>query len=123
MKEELTKIRDIAISLIDSTSNTNDLEEIRVKYLGRKGELTKILRSLGNIAPEERGEIGKLSNKYKIEIENSINDKKKEIIKDSVICEYALTIFVNEIEIATLMCTPEFLEELTIGYLWMEIQD
>jgi len=54
-----------------------------------------------------------------IEIER-INDKKKEIVKDSVICEYALTIFVNEIEIATLMCTPEFLEELTIGYLLYE---
>lgn len=49
-----------------------------------------------------------------------INDKKKEVINDLVICEYALTIFVNEIEIAVLMCSPEFLEELTVGYLLYE---
>ena len=84
MKEELTKIRDKAINLIDSTSNTGVLEEIRIKYLGRKGELTKILRSLGNIAPEERGVIGKLSNKFKIEIEKSINDKKNTLGNEKI---------------------------------------
>lgn len=76
MGTELDNIRARALAAIEAASNANEIEEIRIQYLGRKGELTQILRSLGNIAPDERASLGKLSNQYKNEIETAIEEKK-----------------------------------------------
>lgn len=79
MKDQLTSIRDSALGALKDASDIKKLEDVRIKYLGRKGELTKILRSLGEISPEERSIIGKLSNKYKDEIETAIDKRKDEL--------------------------------------------
>ena len=52
MKETLLKIREEALSQIRATDA--DLEAIRIRYLGKKGELTAVLRGMGQLTPEER---------------------------------------------------------------------
>ena len=81
MENELAKLRDEALSAVTSANGMDALEEIRIKYLGRKGSLTLILRSLGNIPPEQRASIGKLSNEYKNAIESALEQKKNELTK------------------------------------------
>ncbi|OHD69276.1 MAG: phenylalanine--tRNA ligase subunit alpha [Spirochaetes bacterium RBG_16_49_21] len=81
MEHQLAEIRATALSAIQSADSIDILEEIRIQYLGRKGSLTLILRSLGNIPAERRASIGKLSNQYKNEIESGLEDKKNELSK------------------------------------------
>ncbi len=79
MVEQINTIKDNALQLIHSALSTEELEEIRVKVLGRKGELTLILRTLGDLSPEERGAVGKRSNEVKQIIEEAITAKKDEL--------------------------------------------
>lgn len=79
MDEQLAKIRRSASESIKKAQEVDDLEEIRVRFLGRKGELTKILRSLGEISSEERATIGKKSNELKNEISNLLDNRKREL--------------------------------------------
>ena len=76
MEQNLDDIRTEALAAIEAAENIDTIEEIRIRYLGRKGALTLILRSLGNIPPEKRASFGKLSNQYKNEIETAIESKK-----------------------------------------------
>lgn len=76
MVEQINTIKENALQLIDSALTTDQLEEIRVKVLGRKGELTLILRTLGELSPEERSAVGKKSNEVKQIIEDALTSKK-----------------------------------------------
>nr|WP_284681041.1 phenylalanine--tRNA ligase subunit alpha [Aceticella autotrophica] len=64
-----------------AADNTADLEDLRIKYLGKKGELTKILRSMGELSPEERPVIGQLANEIRVEIENILASSKNKLIE------------------------------------------
>ncbi|MDI6604544.1 MAG: phenylalanine--tRNA ligase subunit alpha [Thermoanaerobacteraceae bacterium] len=64
-----------------AADNTADLEDLRIKYLGKKGELTKILRSMGELSPEERPVIGQLANEIRVEIENILASFKNKLIE------------------------------------------
>ena len=75
MKEKIEEIKLIAKESIDNANDLKSLDEIRVKYLGKKGELTAILRGMGAVSPEERPILGSLVNKAKEEIEALITDK------------------------------------------------
>lgn len=81
MKEELENIKDDAISEISKVSDRLKLDEIRVKYLGKKGVLTGILRSMGSLSPEERPKFGKLANDVRGHIENALNEAMEGIRK------------------------------------------
>ncbi|MCQ1531027.1 phenylalanine--tRNA ligase subunit alpha [Lutispora saccharofermentans] len=74
MKDKLEKIKSESIVEIDNVENAQQLEEIRIKYLGKKGELTQLLRGMGQLSPEERPLIGQLAN----EVRDQINDKIEE---------------------------------------------
>ena len=69
MKEKLKELQDLAMKQIETAIKSNELEEIRVKFLGKKGELTTILRSMGGLSPEERPLVGKLVNEAKALVE------------------------------------------------------
>ena len=69
MREKLQNILDEAISAINSGA---DLEQIRIKYLGKKGELTAVLRGMGQLTPEERPVIGQLANDVRAKIEEAL---------------------------------------------------
>lgn len=78
MKEKIAKIKENSIKEISNTKDLKELNELRVKYLGKKGELTLILRGMGGLSPEERPMIGSLVNEVREEIENLIQSKEKE---------------------------------------------
>lgn len=84
MIESLEKIKSEALKEIESCANLNNLEDIRVKILGRKGELTKILRSLPELPPEQRGDAGKRANSVKIEIEDLLSKKTALLESESI---------------------------------------
>lgn len=79
MKEKLQLIKENAISELKSIMDKGELENIRVKYLGKKGELTQILRGMGALSNEERPIVGKLANEIRNTIENLIDEAGKTI--------------------------------------------
>ena len=78
MKDKIAEIKKNSIEEITNCKNLKDLNELRVKYLGKKGELTIILRGMGTVSPEERPIIGSLVNELREEIVNLIQEKEKE---------------------------------------------
>lgn len=79
MKEQLSAILTDAKNQVASSQNETEIEAIRVKYLGKKGELTAILKQMGSLSPEERPKMGALVNEAKQELEELISVKKKEL--------------------------------------------
>ncbi|MFO8239575.1 MAG: phenylalanine--tRNA ligase subunit alpha [Dissulfuribacterales bacterium] len=77
MQERLEEIRSQAFEAIKSASSEKDLENIRVRVLGRKGEVTVVLKAIGKLSAEERPKVGQLANKLKKELEAAINARKK----------------------------------------------
>ena len=61
MKEQLAKIEREALEAITGAEDPAALDELRVKYLGKKGELTAVLKQMGKLSAEERGEVWLLS--------------------------------------------------------------
>ncbi len=72
MKEQIKQIKENAIREVADSKTLQELENSRIKYLGKKGELTSVLRGMGILSPEERPIIGNLVNEVKFEIENLI---------------------------------------------------
>lgn len=78
MKEKIAKIKENSIKEISQCEEEKQLNELKVKYLGKKGELTVILRGMGNLSAEERPIIGSLVNQVRDELESLIQEKEKE---------------------------------------------
>lgn len=85
MKEELNKIKLACLQEIENAREVNALEEVRVKYLGKKGELTLILRNMGNVSAEERPLIGKMVNETREEIEKELTEKKSKLEDEAIL--------------------------------------
>ena len=79
MKEEIIQIEKKAIKEVELSQDIKTLEEAKVKYLGKKGELTAILRGMGALSPEERPVIGSLVNEVREKIETVFNQKEEEL--------------------------------------------
>lgn len=77
MKEKLQKIKEEALAKIQSSDNLDKLNEIRVAYLGKKGELTSVLKGMKNVAPEERPKVGQMVNEARAVIETALEETKK----------------------------------------------
>ncbi len=75
MREELLAIKERVIEQIKIAEQPSQLEEVRVKILGKKGELTAVLRGMGKLSKEERPVIGQLANEVRDEIESALKDK------------------------------------------------
>ena len=72
MKEQLEAIRESALEAIAGTQTSAELESLRVKYLGKKGELTAVLQQMGKLSPEERPIMGQMANEVRAELEKAI---------------------------------------------------
>ncbi|TCL61533.1 phenylalanyl-tRNA synthetase alpha subunit [Hydrogenispora ethanolica] len=81
MKEQLEKLRQEALAELAQAVQSTALNEIRVKYLGKKGSLTAILRGMGALSPEERPVIGELANEVRQQIEAAIAERGDNLAK------------------------------------------
>ena len=79
MKAKLEEIRARAKEELSKANAVEAIEELRVKYAGKKGELTAILKQMGKLSPEERPVIGQLANEVRAYIENAVDTKKAEL--------------------------------------------
>ena len=77
MKEQIENIQKIAKEAIENVKNSQELEEARVKFLGKKSELTTVLRGMKDLSNDERPIIGNLVNQVKEEIEKTIKEKEE----------------------------------------------
>ena len=80
MKELLQQLREAALKAILNADDA-ELEALRVRYLGKKGELTAILRQMGKLSAEERPAMGQLANQLRAEIEKAIDERRGELQK------------------------------------------
>ncbi|WP_123054334.1 phenylalanine--tRNA ligase subunit alpha [Clostridium sp. JN-1] len=79
MKQKLESIKDNALECLKNVKNSSDIDNIKVKYLGKKGELTQILRSMKDLSKEERPIIGKMANEIRTSLENAMGESLKNI--------------------------------------------
>ena len=83
MKEQLQKIEELAKSELAGCTEIKALEDLRIKYLGKKGELTAILKQMGKLSAEERPVIGQLANQVRSDIEEALNAKLTKLKADA----------------------------------------
>lgn len=81
MKEKLQSIKQTVSEALTSVQDLNGLEELRIRYLGKKGELTAVLKGMGALSAEERPKIGALANEIRAYLENEIDERKQELSK------------------------------------------
>ena len=79
MKEKLAQIREKALAQIKSTDSLDKLNEVRISFLGKKGELTEVLKGMKDVAPEDRPQVGQIVNDTRAAIEEVLENAKKEI--------------------------------------------
>ena len=79
MKEQLNEIRQKAISRLENSDTLAALEELRLKFLGKKGEVTALLKQMGKLSPEERPVMGQLANQVRSDIEEMLAERKQEL--------------------------------------------
>ena len=72
MKQQLEAIRAAALEAIAATANSGELEALRVKSLGKKGELTAVLKQMGKLSPEERPVMGQMANDVRAAVEQAM---------------------------------------------------
>lgn len=77
MQDKVYEIKSTALSEIENAKDLTELENIRIKYLGKKGELTSILKMMGTLSPEERPKMGTIVNEAKVEITSKLEAKEK----------------------------------------------
>ncbi len=79
MKAQLEQIKINALAALDAAETPAALEELRVKLLGKKGELTAVLKMMGKLSPEERPVMGQMANAVRAEIEDKLEARKSAI--------------------------------------------
>lgn len=82
MRQQLSEIKEQAERELGTAQNLEDLNQVRIKYLGKKGELTQVLRGMGKLSPEERPLIGQLANEVRAFIEEKL-ESQNEALKES----------------------------------------
>ena len=76
MKEQLAQIKQQAVEALQQAQTPAQLEDLRVRFLGKKGELTAVLKQMGKLSPEERPVMGQLANTVRAEIEEMLEKQK-----------------------------------------------
>lgn len=75
MREDLERIREEALGAIDSAASEQELEPVRIRYSGKKGALTAILKTMGKLSAEERPVMGQLANEVRAQIEEKLSER------------------------------------------------
>ena len=82
--DQLTELNQTAVQAIAATETLDDLEQLRVKYLGKKGELSQILRGMGKLSAEERPAVGSQANVVKSEVQTSLEQRKQDLLQAQI---------------------------------------
>ena len=77
MKDKLQKIREEAVRQIKASEELSKLNEVRVAFLGKKGELTAVLKGMKDVLPQDRPAVGQLVNETRAAIEDMLEQTKK----------------------------------------------
>ncbi len=77
MKEQLAKIRSQALSALENVKAAAELDALRVQYLGKKGELTNLLKQMGKLSAEERPVMGQLANDVRAALERALEERSR----------------------------------------------
>lgn len=81
---DLENLYEQAKAAIEKVDNLSELDQARVEYLGKKGKITSVLKTLGQLPPEERKEIGQVANKIREKLETIISERRDELTKAEV---------------------------------------
>ena len=81
MKDKLIKMTEEALAKISESSSLNELNDIRVEYLGKKGHITSVMKSMKEVAPEDRPAFGQLVNEARARVEEALEQKKEALQK------------------------------------------
>ncbi len=84
MKQQLEVIRTSALQAIENCGATEELEALRVKYLGKKGELTAVLKQMGKLSPEERPIMGQVANEVRSALEGAIESARTRLAAEAL---------------------------------------
>ena len=79
MKERLQNIKDEALKAIEAADMPEKLNDVRVKFLGKKGELTAVLKGMKDVAPEDRPKVGQMVNETRAAIEAVLEENKEKM--------------------------------------------
>jgi phenylalanyl-tRNA synthetase alpha chain len=79
--QELQGLKEAALAEAGAAKDANELEAVRIRYLGRKGRVPEIMDNLRNLAPEVRRDVGRLANELKNELQSLVNARKDEFLK------------------------------------------
>ncbi|MEL6493994.1 MAG: phenylalanine--tRNA ligase subunit alpha [Cyanobacteria bacterium J06623_7] len=82
--DQLTALNTTAIEAIAATTTLDELEQLRVKYLGKKGELSQILRGMGKLSAAERPAVGAQANVVKSEVQTSLEQRKQDLLQAQI---------------------------------------
>lgn len=77
MKEKLQNIKEEALKAIEAADMPEKLNDVRVKFLGKKGELTAVLKGMKDVAPENRPKVGQMVNETRVAIEAVLEENKR----------------------------------------------
>ena len=75
MQNKLNEILERAKKQVQEATALNEINDIRINFLGKKGEITAIMKGMGKLAPEEKKELGKAANSVRAEVEKIVNEK------------------------------------------------
>lgn len=81
-REQLEQIRAEAEAALESAASLQELDAVRVKYLGKKGELTAVLKTMGKLSPEERPKVGQMANEVREVITAGV-ERRNELLKEA----------------------------------------
>ena len=76
MKEKLKNIRNEALKAIEQADTLEKLNDVRIRHLGKKGELTAVLKSMKDVAPQDRPKVGQMVNETREAIEKILEDSR-----------------------------------------------
>jgi len=82
MKEQLKSIDERAKEELSHIDDAKLLEDFRVRFLGKKGEITSILKQMGKLSAEERPVIGQMANEVRQSIEKMLEESKKRVVQE-----------------------------------------
>ena len=77
--EKVQSLKEEALAEVQAANDIKALNDVRVKYLGKKGPITEVLRGMGSLSPEERPAVGQAANEVRAQIAGAIEEKQREL--------------------------------------------